>query len=776
MFAEIDRGRPPLGLTLALAALGAASVELAVCGMTQTTTLALVRVGVLVAAMLTAFVLLGRRRVERGGVPTRRESIVLVAIAVLPLLWHPARVAVFGGGVMPETMLLEGLRNLGLGLAALSRRRLARRLAAVVALFGVVVGSSLVEGPTMTAMAGAFAVLGAAWLLAGYWSGLPAWASTSTGGRPSLTGATTALAVAAVVPALALIGPSTAASALLGLVPTSGGSDWSAPEARSGVGDGPNEVDARDSADSVGFSQSEVYLETDQPSLYDAFNDTFGEPIKKKAQEKAIAMAPTEIQRRREHPHEDHRAGREFSTHRKPPGPRDPPGAEADALLYVRGRAPAHLRLVAYDTFDGESWVEGQSSSGGATLRTEVRESPWLVIEALDHPFLSGRVTHRIKVGRLETASIPSPAHLKRFRVGSVNRVDFYEWSQPGVLRMSGRTIPPGTVIDTEVRSPIPESLRRLTIPERPSYAFARHCESPPVSGLLDRLAAEWTAGVPRGWGQVEAVVARLRGHCEHDRSATPPEGCPDVMAHFLGRARRGPDYLFATAAALMLRSLGYPTRVVGGLYVDPRRYDTHARHVAVTSDDAHLWVEVQVPGGEWVAVEPTPGFELMAPAYSPLDLLRAGLASAAWWAGRNVAVLAMLAIGLGLLAWCRHQVLDRCWTIAWRLSTPARGPSRVVLATLRLVERRASWAGRGRTTGQTPSRWCDALVASAPTELVNDLRELIRLAQWSAYAPGPLPGGVESLVICRRVVRGWTLRTFRAMTPHAHPTREFAS
>ncbi|WP_152049722.1 transglutaminase-like domain-containing protein [Tautonia marina] len=773
MFAENQRDRQAVGLTIALAAIGVASLELAVCGMTHSTALALLRAGGLVAVMLAAFALLGRGRSDRGRLPTRRETIALLVLAALPLAWHPARIAVLGGGVMLETMLLEGLRNLGLGLAALSRKPMAGRLAAVVALFGVLVGSSLVESQAMTVMAGAFAVIGAGWLLTGYWLGLPT--GRVSEGRPPLAGAAVALGVVAAMLAIATVGPTTAATALAGLFPSSGGTDWSDPEARSGVGDGPNEVDARDSADSVGFSQSEVYLETDQPSLYDAFSETFGEPIKK-TQEKAIALGPTEIQERREHPSEDHRAGREFSTHRKPPGPRDPPGADADSLLYVRGRAPAHLRLVAYDTFDGASWVVGPPSPSDARLQGEGPDSPWLRVEMLARPYLSGQVRHRVKVGLLETASIPSPAHLERFRVGSVNRVDFYEWAQPGVLRMRGRTIPPGTVIDTEARSPLPESLRRLTFPERPGDAFLRYRQTPEGPPALLRLASEWSAGVPRGWQQVEAVVSQLRGHCTFDRAATPPEDCPDVMAHFLVNTRRGPDYLFATAAALMLRSLGYPTRVVGGLYVDPRRYDPVARHVAVASGDAHLWVEVQVPGGDWVAVEPTPGFDLMPPVRSPLDRVLAGIALAGSWAARNVAGLAMATIGIGLLVWRRREVLDRAWTLAWCLATQAGAPSQAVLATLRLVERRASLAGRARTIGETPSQWCGGIVASAPDHLGVDLQALVRLAQWSAYAPVPLPVDVNCRALCRRVVRGWTLRTFRAIASPDHLTRELAS
>jgi len=59
-------------------------------------------------------------------------------------------------------------------------------------------------------------------------------------------------------------------------VPSSGSADWSDPEARSGVGDGDNEVSASKRPESVGFTESEVYLESDWPSLYDAFNESYG--------------------------------------------------------------------------------------------------------------------------------------------------------------------------------------------------------------------------------------------------------------------------------------------------------------------------------------------------------------------------------------------------------------------------------------------------------------------------------------------------------------------
>lgn len=761
---------PPIGLTLLLAALGLFSIELAICGLTTAPTRGLVHATGLSVSMLVGFAVLERQSRPAGRFLTRTETVVLGVLAVLPFVWHPARLALIGGGLLFESMLMEMLRNLGLALTALARRVTAARLAVVIALFEVLIGASLVDGPLLTALTTAFAIGGAGWLLAGYWSNLP---TASTASRPPLPGISAALVVVASIAAVALIGPATAATALIGLVPSSGGSDWSDPEARSGVGDGPNEVEARDSADSIGFTQSDVYLESDQPSLYDAFSETFGEPVQKDRNDRAIALGPNQVTGQREHPSEDHKAGYEFSTHRKSPRPQNPGGQAADALLYQRGRLPAHLRLVAYHEYDGQRWLEGRAPGSDAVIHAEGPSSPWLKLERPEFRFLTGCVEQRLKLGTLETAVVPAPAHLTRFRVGSVNRVDFFEWAQPGIVRMSGRTIPPGTVVDLEVATPRLAALRALPFTEPPGFAGETDADTTVTSPTAARLARTWTEGIPRGWRQVEAVVEGLRQHGVHDRLAVAPADCPDVLEYFLGSARRGPDYLFATAAALMLRSLGYPTRVVGGLYADPERYDPIARHVPVTSADAHLWAEVQVPGGIWVAIEPTPGFDLMPPVLDPLERFQAALAATVRWLARHAVALVLATATVGLLIRRRREALDLACTLGWWLRTPRDAPSRAVLGTLRLVERRASWAGRPRGLGMTTTRWCDSVAATAPAPLGGDLRDLVQLAAWIAYAPGsPRLTEGDCRALCRRVVRSWTLQTFRTLESNRPETR----
>ena len=164
-------------------------------------------------------------------------------------------------------------------------------------------------------------------------------------------------------------------------------------------------------------------------------------------------------------------------------------------------------------------------------------------------------------------------------------------------------------------------------------------------------LARAWVAGLPEGWRQVEAVIAALRAGYAHDRSATASPDCTDVVAEFLLHSRRGPDYLFASAAAVLLRSLGYPTRVVSGLYAAPGRYDLRTRHTPVTGDDVHFWAEVRLPDGRWVAVEPTPGYELMPPVRAWSERIARALGGGGEWARGHAAGLLAAAAVLGLLA-----------------------------------------------------------------------------------------------------------------------------
>jgi protein-glutamine gamma-glutamyltransferase len=78
-----------------------------------------------------------------------------------------------------------------------------------------------------------------------------------------------------------------------------------------------------------------------------------------------------------------------------------------------------------------------------------------------------------------------------------------------------------------------------------------------------------------------------------------------DPLAGFLFEDRQGHCEYFATAFAMMLRTVGVPSRVVGGF--QGGLWDENGEVVVFTSENAHAWVEWHNPGVGWVVDDATP-------------------------------------------------------------------------------------------------------------------------------------------------------------------------
>ncbi|MFD8499910.1 DUF3488 and DUF4129 domain-containing transglutaminase family protein [Amycolatopsis sp. NPDC059657] len=83
----------------------------------------------------------------------------------------------------------------------------------------------------------------------------------------------------------------------------------------------------------------------------------------------------------------------------------------------------------------------------------------------------------------------------------------------------------------------------------------------------------------------------------------TAPKTSPDGLADFVLRGKRGFCEQFASAMAVMLRSLGIPSRVAIGFTPGVPTAD----YLAITTKDAHAWVEVYFGDKGWVSFDPTP-------------------------------------------------------------------------------------------------------------------------------------------------------------------------
>jgi transglutaminase-like putative cysteine protease len=103
---------------------------------------------------------------------------------------------------------------------------------------------------------------------------------------------------------------------------------------------------------------------------------------------------------------------------------------------------------------------------------------------------------------------------------------------------------------------------------------------------------------------RVRRTLHHLERCCRYSLKA-PRTAARDVVAGFLFETQRGYCEYFASAAALLLRLQGVPTRYVTGFNV--RDESVVAGHYVVRESDAHAWIESHVPGQGWLEFDPTP-------------------------------------------------------------------------------------------------------------------------------------------------------------------------
>lgn len=762
--------------TFALVALAALAVEVAAVDTRPVLrSLGLALAWVAVAAALARLIPLpsdARRK------PPWWVFLVVLALMVAPAALEPLRRRWTGDGYPLELQMVSGLRNVGLGLAACAGWILCLRTACVVSLFLMLFSAAMTNHPAVLVLLGLYAAAGSVWLVLVYWIGLRAALVTSERAvavevepaRIRLPWVGLCLLVLAVGggAALAVVGPKRAVASLGELMPTSGGTGETDPFARYGLGDGPEET-AGDNAKTAGMVETDKMIEDNKNALIDAVSDMYGPPHKPpKDQDKMVAAGLAQVIQNHGRLTENRRPSRDFDTARKgPKGDRQPDGVRlARGLFEIEGRTPLHVRVVAYDRYDpaARKWIEARKPSNNLF---DTDGNDWMRVGHLREPggWYGSDERHRLKAAALTTNLVPTPTLLTRFRINKVDKPDYYAWDYDGVLTLAGRRkTPPGVIVSTDCRTLAPDRL--------PESAFARSNPSgmaPPVlvevpdalRPEVERIAREWAGDRPCGWAQIEAVLARLRAEYAHDRGAVPPPEHPAPVLWFLLESRRGPDYLFATAAALLLRSLDYPARVCLGYYAAPGAYDPETDHTPVADTDLHVWPEVQLRDGHWLVVEPTPGYDVLAPRRPLSERLLGALAAAGAWAGRNLASL--LAFGTVLVAGAiyRRPLIDAVAVRLW-LAFPGRTWRDQIRRAVRVLERRGRWAGAPRAPGSTVAAWVRASLGAAAARDAELVR-LVQLAEFAAYAPDALPPPADAVPVCRRVLTTWTLARWGA-------------
>jgi transglutaminase-like putative cysteine protease len=261
----------------------------------------------------------------------------------------------------------------------------------------------------------------------------------------------------------------------------------------------------------------------------------------------------------------------------------------------IAGAMQLKLRGVTLDKFDGKSWANTQG-------RFAIRRSP----------------DGRFNLHSRNTSPPGSPVHYRVTMEPFLSEV-FFLLATPNSLQGNYRALSEdtaGDVYDQDTEHPIAsyEADSILRLPTRPHLNSASRTVVPEVSPSylqlpaldprIPSLAEQITDKAAGPTDKAFAIENYLRSHYGYTLQLpqTPPR---DPIANFLFVRREGHCEYFASAMAVMLRSLNIPSRVVNG-FSGGEFNDINSRYV-IRASDAHSWVEAYIPGEGWMQFDPTP-------------------------------------------------------------------------------------------------------------------------------------------------------------------------
>jgi transglutaminase-like putative cysteine protease len=279
---------------------------------------------------------------------------------------------------------------------------------------------------------------------------------------------------------------------------------------------------------------------------------------------------------------------------------------QSNAVLFrVQTDDPEYLRLITLTKFDGGVWAPPDQEVNpviAGNLITSVRP-----------PSVAKEVNQTITIDSLLGSNVPAVEQAVSAELGSATagRV-LSATAQTGDLQVSGG-LDNGLTYDviSEVPNVSFEDLRNA----RPGRVDDPELKTLPegLSHDVVTLRDRWIAGATTPMERLTAIQGHLRNFDYSVTSDTQPT--QDYLSRFLTESRAGYCQQFATAFALLARSLGYPTRVVVGFLPGSRASDGS---YVVRGTDAHAWPEVYFAGFGWIRFEPTPRADSVAAAPPP--------------------------------------------------------------------------------------------------------------------------------------------------------------
>ena len=141
-----------------------------------------------------------------------------------------------------------------------------------------------------------------------------------------------------------------------------------------------------------------------------------------------------------------------------------------------------------------------------------------------------------------------------------------------------------------------------------PAQVARQYLQLPKMDARIAQLAARVASASSSGAGSRYDQAIALEQYLSRNYGYTlqlPSSPSADPVADFLFNRKRGHCEYFASAMAVMLRTLGIPSRLVNGFHNG--EFNDLTSSYIVRGSDAHTWVEAYFPPYGWVEFDPTP-------------------------------------------------------------------------------------------------------------------------------------------------------------------------
>lgn len=290
------------------------------------------------------------------------------------------------------------------------------------------------------------------------------------------------------------------------------------------------------------------------------------------------------------------------------------------AVFAYEGNGENYWKMETKDMYTGKGWLASGSTFSSFkegdlvpiySIPAEVERIKETSRVILNGSYKFNNIMYPAGVTKILSIQ-PSNPNTNQFLVdGNNEKISFVTSDQQPV-------VPQTFMVEFDIlKYNVSELLKTTASPAEMNKAFYKKYTMLPTNlpPRVKELAEEITKGKTNWYDKAKSVEEYFgnSGYIYDQKKVAVPREKDDYVDQFLFETKRGYCDNFSTSMAVLLRTIGIPTRWVkgytGGEFQAYNDEGSSKLFYEVTNNNAHSWVEVFLPNLGWVPFEPTIGF-----------------------------------------------------------------------------------------------------------------------------------------------------------------------